>query len=152
MARTRNRYSYDPATGEFTKNGQIYVPSNPSNPISTQYVFSELKKIANSLGIIYQPEDWNDVTFAGSWVNITGGNTQYYIDPFGIVRIRLRAKSGTGAIFTLPSGYRPPEDLYLPADGDAAFAQVNIIASTGVVSLVTGTAVFGVSAEITFRI
>jgi hypothetical protein len=156
MARSRNRYSYNPETGEFTLTGQIYVPSNPSNPISTQYTFSELKKIANSLGVVYEPEDWIDVSFATSWANFnTSTNTaaQYYIDPFRRVHIKgVVVRTSGNTIFTLPAGYRPSETHLFVVDGDGAFAEINI-QTDGAVVLAAGTAASYLSLDgISFRI
>jgi hypothetical protein len=132
MARSRNRYSYNPETGEFTLTGQIYVPSNPSNPISTQYTFSELKKIANSLGVVYEPEDWNTPSLINSWAD-AGTDPGYYIDPFR--RVWLKGTLGTGTsgtvAFNLPVGYRPPQDMYFPVLLAGAVAGGYVLIDTG---------------------
>lgn len=55
-------------------------------------------------------EDWIDLPLVNSWVvfDTTYNTPQYYKDRDGIVHLKGLIKSGsTGAIATLPAGYRP---------------------------------------------
>ena len=98
----------------------MYIPSNPSNPIDTRYVFSELKKIAISIKRIIQPESWHNVgdtgepVFKNSWANSgTGAVASFYIDASERVYIKGHVNTGASGtvVFTLPEGYRTPEQL-----------------------------------------
>lgn len=72
-------------------------------------------------GVIYgsrlSPAAFIAPTLAGSWVNYDSTfNTQagYYQDDSGNIWLRGLVKSGSGLIFTLPAGYRPPKYLRFP--------------------------------------
>lgn len=80
-------------------------------------------------------EDWNTATLIVPWVVAAGRTVQYYIDPYGRVHIRGAVTGGTGDIFTLPTGYRPDQDVYFCCyQSGAAEVRVN---TSGVVSLTT---------------
>lgn len=68
--------------------------------------------------------------FQNSWANYGDGWhwAAFYKDPVGVVRLRGLVKSGTvnTAIFTLPSGYRPPVDHYFAALCDTKLTMVEI--------------------------
>jgi hypothetical protein len=87
-------------------------------------------------------------TLAGAWVNTGGASTTagYIKDPMGFVHLRGTVKSGAGAIFTLPTGYRPSATVEYAVPGDGAYAQVSIT-SAGVVTQVVGAAVLGLSLD-----
>jgi hypothetical protein len=92
-------------------------------------------------------------TLAGAWVNTGGASTTagYIKDPIGFVHLRGTVKTGAGAIFTLPTGYRPSATVEYAVPGDGAYAQVSVT-SAGVVTQVVGTAVLGLSLDsITFK-
>lgn len=92
-------------------------------------------------------------TLAGSWANSGGSNQTagYLKDPMGFVHLRGCVKSGSGTIFTLPTGYRPSADILLGTYGDGAFAAVSIT-SAGVVALSVGAATIALSLDsITFK-
>jgi hypothetical protein len=88
-------------------------------------------------------EDFIAPTLAGTWVNF-GAPQQvagYAKDPLGFVWIRGCVKNGgliPSNIFTLPTGYRPPNDLEFPIDSAGGFGLLRIVAATGVVSIQAG--------------
>lgn len=55
-------------------------------------------------------------TLLGAWVNFGSSNAAsgYYLDDEGWVTLRGLVRSGTGMIFTLPAGYRPPLIVRFP--------------------------------------
>jgi len=66
------------------------------------------------VGAVGQP------AFVNGWANV-GGSFQvagFYKDPFGIVHLQGDVKSGSGTIFTLPSGYCPTALENFPAYGN----------------------------------
>lgn len=87
---------------------------------------------------------WTAPTFQNSWTNYgSEWNTAgYYKDANGVVHLRGLVKSGSiGAIFTLPSGYRPTATwLFICASNSSAtppgYARVDVN-NSGVVSLNT---------------
>lgn len=65
---------------------------------------------------------WTQATLVNSWVNYgLTWDTAAYRKVGDIVYLRGLVKNGSipGAIFTLPSGYRPPADILFAADMDA---------------------------------
>jgi len=64
---------------------------------------------------------WIAPNLINGWVN-AGGNAAtagYWRDPFGVVRLRGTIYPGSGTIFTLPAGYRPPKEMLFPAAAGA---------------------------------
>ena len=108
---------------------------------------------------VYGVEDWHEVgatgepAFAGTWTNVGGVNDTagFYKDGSMRAYVKGMVKSGTGDIFTLPVGYRPPKTIQLATSGDASFARIQV-ASTGVISLVNGSATSSLSINVGFRI
>lgn len=83
-------------------------------------------------------------TLLNSWVNF-GAPYQVagYALHLGIVYIRGLVSTGTVAspIFTLPAGYRPPNDLIFSTSSNGAFG-VLIVTAAGSVILNTGSNVY----------
>ena len=80
---------------------------------------------------------------AGTWTNNYGApyaKANYCIDSNGVVRLRGTVGGGTGAIFTLPVGFRPAVNMFFPVYATGGMGRVLITAATGVVSLSSGTA------------
>lgn len=81
--------------------------------------------------------------FLNSWVNFGGSTTAcaFRIDRNGVVHLKGTVKSGTVGsgtpIFTLPAGYRPPEEHSRAVDSNNAFGRV-IVTTGGDVALVAG--------------
>lgn len=90
------------------------------------------------------------LSLTGAWV-VDGVGAAYYLDRERVY-LSGSVKSGTGAILTLPVGYRPSEDMRFATSGDGAFAELLITASTGVVSQTAGTAVTRLSLNLSFRL
>lgn len=93
--------------------------------------------------------------FANSWVNDGGAGLEtaaFYKDPFGIVRLKGRVKSGTVAatMFTLPAGYRPAATSDHAVVSNFAFGRVTI-ATNGNVTLGVGSNTWASLSGITFR-
>ena len=85
---------------------------------------------------------WTAPTLSGSWANYGGTtfNTAGYRKVGQVVYFKGLVKSGTGTIFVLPAGYRPPDGrLIFTCYGDGALAEVDIY-TTGEVHLQAGTA------------
>lgn len=89
----------------------------------------------------YDSESWTDVAFAANWVHWTE-RTQYKLMPDGTVRLKGSAQYTAGVpaggtdIFTLPAGYRPPQQrLYvIPHWASATHSRI-LILPTGVVEI-----------------
>jgi hypothetical protein len=59
---------------------------------------------------VLEQEAWHTPTFQNGWVNFGDSYNPagYFKDSLGIVHLRGLVKDGSGTIFTLPAGYRPP--------------------------------------------
>ena len=114
-------------------------------PEAFPYALSEVlrTKIKGGVVSVGRANAWTAPTFAGSWANQYGApyiQAAYSLDAMGVVRLRGTVGGGTGAIFTLPAEYRPPANMFFPVYATAGMGRVLITATTGVVSLATGTA------------
>lgn len=95
------------------------------------------------------PEGWiavsGGVGFENSWVNYGAGEQDAQYRKVGdIVELRGVVKSGTvgvNAIFTLPSGYRPPASVAFAVASNDAFGRL-LITSGGAVQLRVGSNVY----------
>lgn len=89
---------------------------------------------------ITTPDDWIAVSYQNSWVDFDANlAARYRKDANGVVWVKGRAKSGaTSTIFTLPTGYRPPDQLLFAQRGNSIFASVQVDA-LGVVKQIDGT-------------
>lgn len=86
---------------------------------------------------------WNAASLAGAWVNYDsppGTNFHvagYFKDAAGFVHLRGLVKSGSGLIFTLPTGYRPLKwGLFLGyclVGGNPTAARIDVYANGQVV-------------------
>lgn len=85
------------------------------------------------------PESWLSATLVNSWV--AGLSTGYRKARDGRVQLRGRISSGSGQCFTLPSGYRPSDDIHIPVTtgigGSVGTAQLRIL-TTGAVEVFNG--------------
>lgn len=103
-------------------------------------------------------ENWSAVgsvgkpAFENLWANYATGTNAvaFYIDPLGVVHLTGAAKDGSGTIFTLPVGYRPPGILRFttPTSGGQALIKVD---STGAVVMSLGSNIYVYLDGITFR-
>ena len=80
-----------------------------------------------------KPEGWKDLDFYGDWTaNANGtGTVQYKKSPLGEVMLRGWAQSAAGnqsVVGVLPTGYRPPQRLRVPASWytGAAYALIQL--------------------------
>lgn len=106
--------------------------------------------VASSLPTV---EGWTAPTLLNGWVNYGSGYSTagFYIDPFGIVRLRGLVKSGTPTtIFTLPAGYRPPDSKLFPSNANNALGTL-VINPTGDVIAAVGSNVSFSLDGVTFR-
>lgn len=81
------------------------------------------------------PEDWQTPTYVNSWVDFGSGNRTGRFRKVGDrVEIEGLVKDGTlnNTVFTLPTGYRPPQHLHFASQANLAFGVV-YVTSTGVV-------------------
>jgi hypothetical protein len=81
---------------------------------------------------------WTDATLAGAWTSNTTSaaypNVGFRKDASGVVHFRGMATTGAAAlIFTLPSGYRPDHDVWLPTVDGSGANGIFIKASDGTV-------------------
>lgn len=132
------------------------VPSSVNNEREKTYL-ERLQALAEDNGervdaidLWREVERWrvvgseSDPTFENSWVNYSTatGVLRFLKDPLGVVHINGVVKTGTppSVVFTLPPGYRPPQDLYFASIASGpAVAQIDV-ASTGTVSVTSGSA------------
>ncbi len=85
------------------------------------------------------PTVWTAPTLAGTWANTAGVQAAQYRKVGDVVSLRGAVSGGTGTIFTLPVGFRPPADLRFGTSANAAFGTVTIT-TAGVVALASGSA------------
>ncbi len=84
---------------------------------------------------------WVAPTLLNSWVNYaTSSQAAEYRRVGDRVEVRGFIKNGTvpAAVFTLPEGFRPPNELTFATAATAAYGQITVAAS-GSVSVVVGT-------------
>jgi hypothetical protein len=97
----------------------------------------------NSTGTLV-PEATTAPTLLNSWANTGGSNpVASYRKTFSrTVRLNGQISGGTAPsiAFTLPSGYRPPNNLRFPVANNGAYGEVRV-ASTGDVTVQVGTIV-----------
>lgn len=77
------------------------------------------------------PGAWTAPTLLNSWADFGSGyrTTAYRKTPTGDVELRGMVKSGTGVVFTLPTGHRPSAIELFGIAAAAGSAQVNIATS-----------------------
>ena len=97
--------------------------------------------------LVGECEDWQDVTFENSWANAGGSypDASYYKDPFNVVHIKGTINTGSSGTtaFTLPEGYRPPEQMLFLGVGAAAAAgnYITVNTSGAVAPTISGTGI-----------
>lgn len=127
--------------------GTIY--GDPTAPIT--FVVEQLRTANMAISAlttaptITSPPPWIYPTLQNSWVAYNGGFDvpSYFKDPNGYVHIRGFMKSGSVAVptllFTLPVGYRPGSDTYMPAIASPGSALGCVeIKTTGAVNFIAG--------------
>lgn len=127
--------------------GNVDNTSDANKPVSTaQQTALDLKADAA------QPA-WTAPTLLNGWQNLGSGYEPagYKKDTTGTVWIKGQVKSGSGVIFTLPSGYRPANSQLFVTSGDALFAEI-IVASSGNVSIHAGAATVYLTLNFSFRV
>lgn len=130
------------------------APADNESWVRSDLTVPELRvRVAGATKIVGGPvpEAWHEVGAAGepafqnAWVNYGVGEApvSFYKDANSIVHLRGLAKSGTiangptGAIFTLPVGYRPSLNEQIATIADGLFARCvvdyngNVIAASG---------------------
>lgn len=90
--------------------------------------------------------------FANSWVNYAGGfsTAKFRIDDDGVVHMTGLVKDGSGvptAIFTLPPGYRPAENIHVAVVSNSLFGNLEVKSSGEVWADVGATAWFSLEAQ-----
>lgn len=113
-----------------------YTDQSPA----TQKIIREAA--ASLLFATIAPQPWQTPTFLGAWANegAPWQVAQYRKEFPDIVRLRGVVQSGSGAIFNLPVGYRPPADIkfFVVGSTTTGASSVLVEASTGNVSLISG--------------
>jgi hypothetical protein len=93
-------------------------------------------------------------TMVNGWVNFGApyGDSSYYIDQFGMVRLAGVLKSGAvaAAAFILQSGYRPASTVRFAVDSNGAHGVVTVDAAGNVVLAIGSNVSFSLDG-ITFR-
>ena len=91
------------------------------------------------------PGAWTAPTFQNSWVNYDGVEPAQYRKVGDIVELRGLVKNGTvgetTAIFTLPTGFRPPKRVRIPIVANSVFAWISV-GTDGVVGVGSGSNVW----------
>ena len=152
---TRNRTQLRGADGEVI--GDIEPP-----PSRVQEFFPRwprwLFNLYEYFGLINENfltvEDWNTPSLINSWAD-GGTDPGYYKDPFGRVWLKGDFTTGTSGTvaFNLPSGYRPPQDMYFPILlTSAATGGFILIDTGGDVYITRGAAATATLNGISFRI
>lgn len=83
---------------------------------------------------------WQTATLLNGWTNSFGAPypaPSFMIDSTGRVHLRGTITAGTGAIMTLPEGYRPAYTMRIPTQSNGAPALIRVTAA-GVVDLLSG--------------
>ena len=110
-------------------------------------------QLVKSINDLLTVEDWNTPSLINSWSD-AGTDPGYYIDPQG--RVWLKGMLGTGTsgtvAFNLPSGYRPPQDMYFPVLLAGAALGYVLIDTGGDVYITRGAAAHAHLNGISFRI
>lgn len=137
------------------------LPTGTPVAIGTANAAGSAESFAKSDHVHAPPasESWINVSggvgFSGTWTNFGSGynDAGYYKDPLGRVHLRGLVKSGTigNGIFTLPSGYRPPNIQVHAVASNAAFGYLDI-STAGVVRPLVGNTAWVSLDGITFRV
>jgi hypothetical protein len=120
----------NPATAGAIDNMSIGVTTPAAGKFTTLQATGNITNATtgNTIGTMA----WVAMTgsYSNSWVDFSAGWAagRYMKDPFGFVHIEGMVKNGTAAatIFTLPAGYRPSLQLYLPTISNDVTAIISI--------------------------
>ena len=94
------------------------------------------------------PPAWTAVTFENGWVNYGGTWEQASCRKLGDnVSLRGLIRSGTvgATMFTLPAGFRPPEDLLFAVDTASGHGRLDVLADGRVLLTAGSNAYVGVN-------
>lgn len=100
-----------------------------------------------------EQEAWQTPSFQNGWVNYdtTYNAAGYFKDSLGIIHLRGLVKNGSGVLFTLPAGYRPPRrELFAVATHPNTVGRIDILAD-GQVLMVSGSNLWISLDGITFK-
>jgi hypothetical protein len=100
-----------------------------------------------------EQEAWQNPSFQNGWVNYdtTYNAAGYFKDSLGIIHLRGLVKNGSGVLFTLPAGYRPPRrELFAVATHPNTVGRIDILAD-GQVLMVSGSNLWISLDGITFK-
>jgi hypothetical protein len=113
---------------------------------ATPSKLNELLAILKGSG--WKPElgPWQTPTLSGSWTHSGAIPVQYAIDSMGIVHLAGIALSGSAGtvVFTLPTGFRPPNGRSFPVAASNAYGEVTV-QTTGNVVFAVGSAATGLA-------
>lgn len=101
-------------------------------------------QISRSFNPAMGQEGWTNPTLTNSWANFGAGYAAagYMKDRLGFVHLKGLVKTGTSgnSIFTLPVGYRPAENHYMPGLSNDLISSM-VIGSDGKVTVFGGAGV-----------
>jgi hypothetical protein len=121
--------------------GRLYVPTTGAAAIVAETTFSNATSFTSLDGVSYalSAAGYTPLTLINGWVNYSSGTRGPAIsNAGGIVRMQgsISAAAGSTLVpFTLPVGYRPPVDVYIPIDLVSATKGRIHITSTGAVDI-----------------
>jgi len=103
------------------RKGRLYAPPTGGAQISGELAFSNATSFTSLDGVSYalNATGYTPLTLINGWTNYsTGTRAPAISNAGGIVRLQgAISSSGSSLVpFTLPVGYRPPTDVYIPTD------------------------------------
>jgi hypothetical protein len=109
------------------------VPLVIGNGNMTQASFNKFTAYTGTAASV-PASPWIAPSLLNSWVNFGAPleNVGYFKDAAGVVHITGTVKSGTSnsaAIFTLPAGYRPANELLIAVDSNGAHCNMTVLAN-----------------------
>jgi len=125
----------------FAHKGRMYVPPSGVVAISAESTFSNAAMFTSLDGTSYalSATGYTPLTLINGWTNYSTGTRSPAISNVGgIVRMQgsISAPAGSAlAPFTLPVGYRPPTEVYIPIDLFFAAKGRLRISSSGAVTI-----------------
>lgn len=127
-----------------------------TNPLGKDFVEGiALAVIRQFTAVPYPLPSWNVPTLINGWVNYGAGlsTARYTKDAAGRVQVTGSVKDGPNyaAIFVLPSGYRPTNNLFFTVDSDVG-ARTLYVNNSGELKIASSGTNGRVSIECSFRI
>ena len=102
--------------------GRLYIPPSGAVQVSAESSFSNAASFTSLDGTSFalSPTGYTALALQNGWTNYsTGTRSPAISNAGGVVRLQgaIAAPAGSSLLpFTLPVGYRPPTDVYIPTD------------------------------------